>query len=143
LPKPPFPGNGQAGSIERDDPEALQLINEVARAALDKKATRPVAVMVGEVVEGLADAFVVVSAPNVRHVRTVVEEIEKQARSVLGRSPRATEGLDDATWVLVDFGDVVVHVFLEETRRYYDLEHLWKAARQRELTESPGEARTD
>ena len=54
-----------------------------------------------------------------------VEEVEAAARRVTGRSPLRVEGLKDATWVLMDYGDIVVHVFLEETREYYDLEHLW------------------
>lgn len=91
--------------------------------------------MIGEIVEGLADAFVVVSGSNPRQVRTVVEEIERAVKLETGRAPRQAEGLEDATWVLLDYGDLVVHVFLEETRQYYDLEHLWKAARQIDLSE--------
>jgi ribosome-associated protein len=51
--------------------------------------------------------------------------VEHQVKESEGRSPRATEGLRDLTWVLMDYGDFLVHVFHEETRPYYDLEHLW------------------
>lgn len=77
---------------------------------------------------GVVDAFVVTSGLNVRQVRTLVEEIERRVKEVDGLSPLRTEGLRDASWVLMDYGDVVVHVFLEETRRFYDLEHLWAGA---------------
>ncbi|MCZ7534535.1 MAG: ribosome silencing factor [Acidimicrobiia bacterium] len=82
---------------------------------------------VGDIL-GIADMFVVASAPNTRQVRTIIEEIEERLRESDGAKPRATEGRDDATWVLLDYGDVVVHVFLEETRQFYGLERLWADA---------------
>jgi ribosome-associated protein len=59
-------------------------------------------------------------------VRTIVDEV-RRALAVDG-PPIGVEGLDDATWVLLDYGDVVVHVFLDETRAYYDLDRLWADA---------------
>jgi ribosome-associated protein len=61
-------------------------------------------------------------------VRTIVEEIEKQLREKTDTRPRSVEGLDDASWVLLDYGDVVIHVFLTETRQFYGLERLWADA---------------
>ena len=63
-----------------------------------------------------------------RQVRTIAEEIELRVKEQGGGSPRYIEGLDDARWVLLDYGDFVVHVFLDEARRYYDLERLWSDA---------------
>ena len=77
---------------------------------------------------GVLDAFVVTSGRNVRQVRTMVEEVERRVKEVDGRSPIRVEGLADASWVLMDYGDFVVHVFVEELRRFYDLEHLWLTA---------------
>ncbi len=77
---------------------------------------------------GIADAFVIVSAPNTRLVRTIVDEVERRLLEEAGSKPRASEGRDDATWVLLDYGDVIVHVFLEETRQFYGLERLWADA---------------
>jgi ribosome-associated protein len=77
---------------------------------------------------GVVDAFVITSALNTRHVRTLVEEIERGVKEAHGFKPVRTEGLGDATWVLMDYGDFIVHVFLQETRDYYDLEHLWSGA---------------
>lgn len=77
---------------------------------------------------GIVDSFVVTSAPNTRQVRTIVDEVEKQLREQAGVRPRAVEGLDDASWVLLDYGDLVVHVFLSETRAFYGLERLWADA---------------
>ena len=77
---------------------------------------------------GVVDAFVITSAPNGRHVRTLVEEIERSVKESHGITPVRVEGQQDATWVLMDYGDFIVHVFLQETREYYDLEHLWSGA---------------
>jgi len=77
---------------------------------------------------GVVDAFVITSAPNTRHVRTLVEEIELGVKVAHGHAPVRIEGLQDATWVLMDYGDFIAHVFLQETRDYYDLEHLWSGA---------------
>jgi ribosome-associated protein len=77
---------------------------------------------------GVVDAFVITSAQNTRHVRTLVEEIERGVKEAHGAAPLRVEGLQDATWVLMDYGDFIVHVFLQETRDYYDLEHLWSGA---------------
>jgi ribosome-associated protein len=78
---------------------------------------------------GVVDAFVITSGRNVRQVRTLVEEIERQLKTESGMGPTAVEGLGDGTWILMDYGDFAVHVFLQETRDFYDLEHLWSGAR--------------
>lgn len=82
---------------------------------------------VGDIL-GIAEAFVIASASNVRQVRTIVEEVELALKADDGEGPISVEGLDDATWALLDFGDIVVHVFLTETREYYDLDRLWADA---------------
>jgi ribosome-associated protein len=82
---------------------------------------------------GVVDLFIVTSGRSDRQVRTITEEVERLAHLECGRGPLRIEGLSDARWVLMDFGDVVVHVFDEETRAYYDLEHLWSAAPRRDV----------
>ncbi len=95
-----------------------------ARAAGEKSGTDTVVLAVGSVLS-ITDAFVITSGANARQVRTITEEVELKVREAGGPSPRRTEGLDDATWVLMDYGDFVVHVFLDETRSFYELEGLW------------------
>ena len=107
--------------------DALQRSRVAAAAAADKKGEDIVVLDVGDIL-GIADAFVITSASNTRQVRTIVEEVEKQVREKSEAKPRAVEGLDDASWVLLDYGDVVVHVFLTETRAFYGLERLWADA---------------
>ncbi|MCB0977403.1 MAG: ribosome silencing factor [Acidimicrobiales bacterium] len=95
-----------------------------ARAADAKNATDVVVLEVGEVL-AVCGLFVIASAPNDRLVRAIAEEIEKVVGEAGGPKPIRTEGLDDLRWVLLDYGDFVAHVFLQESRDYYDLERLW------------------
>jgi ribosome-associated protein len=71
---------------------------------------------------------VIVSGGNTRQVRTIVDAVEAQLHQRAGVGPRAEEGRDGSSWVLLDYGDIVVHVFLDETREYYGLERLWADA---------------
>jgi ribosome-associated protein len=105
-----------------------------AGAALDKKATEVVVLEVGDII-AITDCFVVATAGNARHVRTVVEEVEEQLGVLEDVKPLRIEGLDDATWVLMDYGHLVVHVFQRETRDYYQLERLWADAPRIEVDE--------
>jgi ribosome-associated protein len=98
-----------------------------ARAADAKKGDDIVVLDVGDII-GIVDLFVITSASNTRLVRTIVDEVEKQLHDQTGSKPRAVEGLDDYSWVLLDYGDLVVHVFLTDTRAFYGLERLWSDA---------------
>lgn len=108
-------------------PAVLRRVAVAAAAASAKKGNDVVALDVGDILS-ITDAFVITSGTNVRQVRTIVDEIEKAMKEQLSAPPTSVEGLDDATWVLLDFGDIVVHVFLDETRAYYELERLWADA---------------
>lgn len=96
-----------------------------ARAADEKKGSDTLVLEVG-VVLAITDYFVITSAPNGRLVRALAEEIEAAVHRIGGPSPMRIEGLDDLRWVLLDYGDFVVHVFLEEARQFYELERLWR-----------------
>ncbi|HEU5148991.1 MAG TPA: ribosome silencing factor [Iamia sp.] len=95
-----------------------------ARAADAKGGERTVVLRVGEVL-GITDLFVITSASNPRLVKAVVEDIEAKVAEAHGVRPTRIEGGDDLRWVLMDYGDWVAHVFLDEARGFYDLERLW------------------
>ena len=97
-----------------------------ARAASTKQAADVVILDVGAII-AITDFFVICSGASERQTRTLVEEIEKAIRE-LGEKPVRREGEADAGWWLLDYVDVVVHVFGEEEREYYDLERLWSDA---------------
>lgn len=96
----------------------------VASAADDKLATDIVALDVSDKF-ALADVFVLASAPNDRHIQAIVDNIEDEMRRS-GHRPLRREGERDGHWILLDFGDVVVHVMAPEERVFYQLERLWK-----------------
>ena len=98
-----------------------------ARAAAEKKGEDTIVLDVGDII-AITEVFVITSGVNVRQVRSICDEVELALKIEADVSPRSTEGLGDASWVLLDYGDLVVHVFLRETREYYDLERLWADA---------------
>lgn len=97
----------------------------VAARAADAKGGADVVVLDVGPVLGVCGYFIITSASNSRLVRTIADEVEAQIAAAGGPRPIRAEGLDDLRWVLVDYGDFVLHVFAEETRTYYDLERLW------------------
>lgn len=97
-----------------------------ARAALEKKAEDPVILDVRKHCS-FTDFFVILSGRSTRHVQGLAEAIEAELRSKRLSTAR-TEGLSEGTWVLLDYSDVVVHIFYAETRKFYDIEGLWHDA---------------
>jgi ribosome-associated protein len=83
-----------------------------------------VVLQVGEVL-ALCGWFVITSGANDRQVKAIAEEVEWRVHAAGGPKPLRVEGLDDLRWVLIDFGDLVVHVFSAEARDFYELERLW------------------
>lgn len=103
---------------------ALELIETAALAASDKLATDIVAFDVSEQL-AITDAFLLASGGSDRQVKAIVDEIEDKLREA-GAKPIQREGERDARWVLLDYGDIVVHVQHEEDRQFYALERLWR-----------------
>ena len=99
---------------------------ECTRAALDRKAYDLVVLETGGV-SSVADYFIICSGRSDTQVQAIADAIEEHLRGQ-GVRPIAIEGRTRGQWVLLDYGDVVVHVFLEETREYYGLERLWADA---------------
>ncbi|MGD9762925.1 MAG: ribosome silencing factor [Candidatus Binatia bacterium] len=93
------------------------------RYALDKKAYDLLLLDVSEYTS-LADYFLICTGRSDTQVQAIAQSIDQHLRQV-GRKPQRVEGLSSGQWVLIDFGDVVVHVFLESVRAFYDLERLW------------------
>jgi len=94
-----------------------------ARAALDRKAVDLVVLDV-QGLSGVTDYFLVCSGRSTTHVKSITDAIREELRED-GVRPLHTEGTTESGWVLLDYGDVLMHVFLEDTRAYYALERLW------------------
>ena len=103
---------------------------ECTRAALDHKAYDLVVLETGRLTS-IADYFVICSGRSDTQVQAIAQAVEKQ----IGERPLSIEGLPHAQWVLLDYGDVVVHIFYVPLREFYDLERLWLRAPRVELPE--------
>ena len=103
---------------------SIDLATVAAQAAADKKAADIVLVDVSDRL-AITDVFVVATGSNERQVEAIVDSVEEKAR-LAGDKPIRREGQRDGRWVLLDYGDVVVHVQHAEERTFYALERLWK-----------------
>jgi ribosome-associated protein len=118
---------GERAPSGEDPIEARELADLIVRTALEKKATEPLVLEVGDLV-GYAEYFVIVSGRNPRQVKAIADEVRQVLKHEHGLMPVGIEGTETGKWVLVDYDDVVLHVFLEGTREFYDLENLWSEA---------------
>jgi ribosome-associated protein len=107
--------------------ETKDKADAAARSALEKKARDVVTLHLAGLTD-IADYFVLASGGSERHVRTISEAVEHGMKEK-GVAPFSTEGHEEGRWVIIDYGDVVIHVFLESVRELYDLENLWIEAK--------------
>jgi ribosome-associated protein len=117
-------------------PASRDVARVAARAAEDKLAERVVVLDVHELIV-ITDFFVICSATSERQLKTVIDAVENTVRTELGVKPVRREGEAGAGWWLLDYVDVVVHVFGQEEREYYDLERLWRDAPRLDVGEAP------
>ena len=104
-------------------------IAAVAVKALEEKKARDVKVLKTAEQTVLADYFVICNGTSSTHIKALVDEVDKQL-SEAGEPPTRREGLRSDIWVLMDFGCVIVHVFTDEARKFYNLERLWSDSEQ-------------
>ncbi|MEE1296161.1 MAG: ribosome silencing factor [Bifidobacterium sp.] len=124
---------------------SIEQVRTAAAAADRMKAEDIVAYDVSNQL-AICDAMLVASASNERQVLAIAEEIEKDLHVKEGIDPRSREGIAEAQWILLDYGDIVVHVMHDEAREFYRLERLWRdcPAIDLELPQAPaGDADTD
>jgi ribosome-associated protein len=100
---------------------------EAVRAAEEKQA-RNIRVLDLREVTSFADYFVIASGANSRQIQAIADEIHQRLKK-LGEMPNSMEGYDNADWILMDYGDYLIHIFSEKARLYYDLERLWRDAK--------------
>ena len=110
----------------------IELARIAARIAQEKKAEDLVLLELERKVS-YCDFFLICSGRNRRQVRSIAESLSTSFKKELGLAPLSTEGMESGRWVLLDFGDIVVHVFEEPLRGFYDLEGLWQDAPRVEL----------
>lgn len=113
--------------------DSLEL-TKLAVQVLDKKKADKIDVIKISDVTILGDYFVIASASNTTHVKALADELEFELKKA-GRIPERVEGYQSANWIVLDYGDVIAHVFYEETRNYYNLEKLWSDGVQMDVSE--------
>ena len=97
-----------------------KILNKIISLAEDKKAEDIVAINVSQITS-LSEFFVICSAKNLIQVKAIADNIKDN----IEENPWRTEGYENGTWIILDYVDIVVHIFFEETRHYYDLEKIW------------------
>lgn len=105
--------------------ESTEMLRTAAKAADEKLGSDQVGLDVSSTLY-ITDAFLITSADNERQIASIVDAVEEAVQTTHGRTPLRREGRGSGDWVLLDFGDIVVHVFSAEQREYYALERLWK-----------------
>lgn len=96
--------------------------------AADAKQARQIQVLDLREITSFADYFVICSGANARQIQAIADEIQLRLKR-LGERPSSIEGYANAEWVLMDYGDYLIHIFSEKARLYYDLERLWRDAK--------------
>lgn len=101
---------------------------------MDSKKAKDIQLIKIEGISSLGDYFVVASASNTTQVKAIADEVEDEMTK-LGLEPNRVEGRQSAQWILMDYYDVMVHVFLDEARSFYNLERLWSDAPQLDISD--------
>ena len=109
---------------DRLQEESYQISQAAIIAADDRKGENIVLLAIGDV-SSLADYFVIVSGLSKTQVRAIAGAVEEAISEKFGRKPRNIAGVQDSTWILLDYGDVIVHAMMEQEREYYGLEAFW------------------
>lgn len=115
------------------DKDSIDLARAIAFTAMDKKAEDLIILDVRGLA-GFTDFFVIMSGRSTRHVQSLAETVDKEVSSKR-LSVSNTEGMTEGQWVLLDYNDVVVHIFHDESRKFYDLEGLWHDAPRLSVTD--------
>jgi ribosome-associated protein len=126
------------GSVVGTQAQAAEVLDErligALRAASDKKAVNSIVLDLRDVTE-FTDFFIITSGTNVRQVQAISDGISEDLKLIDAR-PIRIEGYNTAEWILMDYGDFVVHIFEEKSREFFDLERLWRDAKRVQIPEN-------
>ena len=111
-----------------------EILSQIAVKGIQEKKGKNITIIDFDGVDGsLFEYYVICTANSPTHVDAITDSIDKEIKQATGLNPRKVEGLQNCQWVLLDYFDVVVHVFLEETREFYNIEAMWKDVKQTHL----------
>lgn len=108
--------------------ETGQLLNKIIEGIQEKKGRNITTVDMTDI-EAVCDFFVICEGTSNTHIMAINDSIEEYVRKNTGEKPFASEGIENATWIVMDYGNILVHIFERQTRAFYNLEHLWSDAK--------------
>lgn len=112
-------------------------VKDLALEALDNIKAKDVVCMEVKPITSIADYMIVCSGTSSRHLKAIADELTETSKKA-GHQPTGVEGEGGAEWVLVDLGDVIAHIMLPDTRRFYDLEKLWSLSPEQQAQQDDG-----
>jgi ribosome-associated protein len=114
--------------MKKRSDEAEILLNSIVKGIFEKKGKDALKIDLRKLENRITDYFVICSAPSTTQVSAICDSVDDTVRKETREKPLHVEGLDNCFWVLLDYGNIVVHIFLEEYRNFYNLESLWADA---------------
>ena len=104
------------------------LEDSITEAMLDKKAKEPIVISFAKIKNTICDLFILCHGTSRPHAEAIAEGVIIAAKKQTGQLPLHREGFENAEWILIDYGDIIVHIFQESTRKFFNLEQLWADA---------------
>jgi ribosome-associated protein len=133
MSKKPIESAQDAETVTHVEEESdLAKLMTAARGAAARKALEMVALDIRKIAS-FADFFLICSGTSSRQIQAIADEVKDRLRTERGSRPLHVEGYETGEWVLLDYGDLIVHIFVEESRKFYQLERLWRDAERVEL----------
>jgi ribosome-associated protein len=105
-----------------------QLLEKIIKGIQDKKGKEIVTLNISKIENSICDYFVICHGTSSTHVDAIIDSIEQKVKKELNEKPYHKEGLDNLTWVLIDYASIIIHVFQKDYRDFYNLEDLWADA---------------
>jgi ribosome-associated protein len=105
-----------------------KIFKTIIRAVQDKKGEHTASLDLRKIHEAVADYFIICEATNQPQLRAIADEVEERVKKACGETPYHHEGRQNAQWILLDYVNIVVHIMLSETRKFYKLEEMWSDA---------------
>ena len=124
---------GKKKEVKKDEP----LINCIVEAILEKKGKEVTSLEIGKIPNAVCDYFIICHADSTTQVNAIADNIEGKVRKELGEKVWKTAGYDNSIWIVLDFVNVVVHVFQTEWRSFYKIEELWADGKLVTYTDEP------
>ncbi len=122
------------GKTERKDISAI-LVDAIIKGIQEKKGKEIIQLNLGKIHSAVCDYFVICHGSSGTHAAAIAESVEEEVKKSTGFNPARREGFTNGEWILLDYLDVVVHVFQEPVRRYYQVEELWADAPAKKIAE--------